>query len=287
MSITNLSIRLIFRFTLIEKLKLSKSIVSIFWRGLPFLYISITFIFYYFTSYQVLLDKYSFIRVNNIGYKIYDSDPYFYFYKNVLFGIALLLPIQIIFWTMYSYYIENKNGMLLFNYTLPFSITRLFWGKLSFIILALFKNVVYTFIFSILLINVLKVLRPDLAFDNYKTGYLIFLIVYLKVFISSIAIIAIQLLLAFIFENYLVPLCTGGILLFLSLLSIKTSLPYNDQVHTVSKFSALRNQYIALKLDFSQKNIALIGNEELNSLVVAAIICTFFYFFISGKLFKT
>ena len=133
-------------------------------------------------------------------------------FASSIFGImgSFLLPMLIVFIGYSVNSIEHKADTWKTLFSLPISKLSVFGAKYFYafflVLLCLSLFVLFTLGFG----NLLSVLKPELKFNEYSI-FTTLVLIYCKLFLSSLGILSIQFLLGLLFRDFLKPMGIGFI----------------------------------------------------------------------------
>lgn len=213
----------------------------------------------------------SYIIYNNFNSRISDEigNPW----KTVLGGpifqfLYLFYPI-IISIIVYAFCeVENKNNNFKTLFTLPVSRFNIFFNKVLILFLYLLFSIIAFYFFFLLSGFFLNLFYPSYGFQNYEYGKVIFF-VFLKLYISLLAISMVQYSLSLIFRNFIFPI---GFSIFMLVVSLAAA---NSEISDYIPFSGGYKSY---------ENI-MSENIKFNLCEYVNIFLIIIFFFINKSLF--
>jgi lantibiotic transport system permease protein len=121
---------------------------------------------------------------------------------------ALLLPMFVIFIGYSVNSIEHRADTWKTLFSLPISKWAVYSAKFFYALSLLFLSLFLFALITIILGNLLGVLKPELKFADYE-GEAILFSVYLKLFLAALGIFSVQFLLSLLWTDFLKPMGVG------------------------------------------------------------------------------
>ena len=123
---------------------------------------------------------------------------------------SLLLPMFVIFIGYSVNSIEHRADTWKTLFSLPISKWAVYSAKFFYALLLVFLSLFLFALLTMILGNLLGVLKPELKFADYE-GETILFTVYLRLFLAALGIFSIQFLLSLLWQDFLKPMGVGFI----------------------------------------------------------------------------
>ena len=236
-----------------------------------------------------LLVAYNFNR--NTGNKVLPPMLLWIKFSGFILGVmgAFLLPMLIVFISYSINSIEHKADTWKSIFSLPIPKLAIYAAKYVYAILLVFLCLLLFLSLTLGLGSLMGHINPDLKFGDFDiTTYLT--AIYIKLFLSSLAILSIQFLLSLLFRDFLKPMGIGFIATITGIIAVNQKWSYND--FFPYSFPVLAMQSIAgprkppLMGIMVLPEVDIFTHEVLVSFIIAAIVFLLGFFIVQRKSVK-
>ncbi|MGF7041650.1 ABC transporter permease [Mucilaginibacter lappiensis] len=198
---------------------------------------------------------------------------------------SLLLPIYVIFIAYSVNNIEHRADTWKSLFSLPVSRWAVYGAKYFYALFLVFLCLALFVLFTISFGNLLSVVAPQLRFDNYHMEKELIL-VYFKLFLSSLGILSIQFLLSLLWADFLKPMgigfvCTiAGVILASHNWEYSYLFPYAHPTVAIATMISRSNQAMGkLQIDVFTKDVPV-------SIIISILVFIGGYFIVLKKSVK-
>lgn len=197
---------------------------------------------------------------------------------------SLLLPMLVIFQTYSVNNIEHKSDMWKSLFSLPLPKWSMYSSKWVYAVLlnALCLSLFATFVLAAG--HLMSLLKPELRFDEYDFGGLLFK-AHFKMFLASLGILSIQFFLSLIWDDFLKPMGIGFLLTVFGIICVNLgwkyayTIPYTHPMIALKSMMGQANPQNSMAFEMYTKEVYI-------SLAVALLTFIAGYYVISKKSVK-
>jgi len=212
-------------------------------------------------------------------------------YSGTILGVmgSLLLPMFIVFVAYSANNIEHRSDTWKTLFTLPISKWAIYTAKFLFVCILVFLSMLLFAMCTIGFGNLLGIIKPELKFSGYSMAPQLFGI-YVKLFLASTSIIAIQFLLSLLWKDFLKPMGVGFVGTIAAVILFSVHWQYNylfPYAQPLVAMTSIKDKKVpGEKTSTLNTNIDLLTKEVLISLGIAAVIFIIGYFIVRRKSVK-
>lgn len=200
------------------------------------------------------------------------SNPWLIFGSYCFQLYSFLYPLLLSFVVFSFLNIEYQNQGFKQLFTLPVPKLKLYLAKYSAALFYTIISIVIAFVSYFLICNLLGIIRPDLAFQDYTIENQTY-IFFFRLLIASVCVCSIQFVLSLIFPNFIIPVSMATVgtifVMFISRWEYIDYYPYSSI-------------YLAT-MDWSSSAIDLFPNYMIMTMIYFLVFSVFGYFVFERK----
>lgn len=241
-----------------------------FWGAilLPVILCTVVFLGYYLKSEAIIK-----AMKNPSGEQVWGE----YLFAILAVMGSLLLPMYLIFMTYTVNNLEHKAETWKSLFSLPVPKNTIYFSKAFYTIILVFISLLLFVILSVGYGLLLAKLKPDyhLMDADFVKIFTMLSKIYIKLYIASLGIIAVQFLLSLIWSDFMKPMGLGFVLLVVSMIVLRWDysylIPYSLPIKAIA---------------ISGKEVLIVSKEMWVSLCYAVVFFSLGYFVITKKSVK-